>query len=100
MQSLLVYCGWLSDTLNPSGIRVLSFSIQKSSLRSRLRVISSLVIWLEFVSCSIKVIFACFSKSWPGVSKKCLSIMMESGLFASDRWLFVLRFDAGSLLPT
>ena len=92
--------GKLSSWLNPFGVSVLSFLIQKSSLFSRLWVISWSVIWVAFSSLSMSVILACFSKSWSLFSKKCLSTAIESGFLASDRWLFVLRFEGGSLFPT
>ena len=84
--------------LNPSGFKVFSFKIQKSSRLSRVFVASWGVMWLVFSTFSINVIFACFSKLCPLV-EECWSTVMESSFLESDRWLLVRRLDAVSLLP-
>ena len=81
--------GKLSLSLNPSGSRVPSAFIQKSSLRRRVLRICSLVIVWSFSTSSITMIRKSRSKEWPAL-RKCWSIFMESGRFTSFRCLLIL----------
>ena len=89
----------LRRSLNPCGSSVPSLRIQKSSLfKSRCRVCSFVILRCDISSMTISL--KSLSKSWPG-SRKCLSMLMESVLFASFRCLFIrLLVPWDSTFPT
>ena len=78
---------FFNSWLNPSGCKVFSFKIQKSSLRFKSVLVSSRVVC--FLICSIKVNSACCWKLWFCLLK-CLHAEIEASDLASV--LLLLRW--------
>ena len=96
MRALMVELRW---SLWPSGARVRSFNIQKSSRSSRISLISSLDRVCSLRICSINMNRASCSKLCPG-RRKCLSNWLAFVLSTSERWPLNLLCAGGSDLPT
>ena len=82
---------------NPSGLRVFSFFIQKSSRRCSRDLKSSLSPSRE-LSCSIIINFLSLLKLWE-VLLKCWQTGIDADLLESFRWLFIRRLTCVSDLP-